>query len=456
MRGLMADRIERDAGSAGSVSRARRPPTPTTAWANEVEESMSQAVYDEIGKARPEQMSPGVPVIAVDLYSDEVMSNPYPYYEKIREAGPLVWMQKYGTYAVGSYNSVMRVLTDHETFCSSAGVGLTNFHTETPWRRPSIILEADPPEHTRTRKVFSRILSPRSLNRLRERFEEEAQAIVSRQVARGVCDGVKDLAEAYPLKVFADAVGLPREGREHLLPYGDMVFNAFGPQNDRYRECLARLGPSIAWITEVCQRKNLSENSFGAELYAAADAGEITHEEAGMLVRTMLSAGLDTTIFTLGNALVCLARHPDQWAIVRDNPAIARQAIEEVLRYDSTFHSFYRTTTRPVTLEGVQIDKNQKILVLIASANRDTSHWASADTFDVQHKPAANMAFGTGIHGCAGQMIARLEGEIVLKALAAQVERLEPLGEPELHFNNTVRGYASLPLRLVAKDKKGE
>lgn len=86
-----------------------------------------------------------------------------------------------------------------------------------------------------------------------------------------------------------------------------------------------------------------------------------------------------------------------------------------------------------MTLEGVQIDKNQKILVLIASANRDTSHWPNAETFDVQHTPAANLAVGTGIHGYAGQMIARLEGEIILKALASQVERLEPLGEPELH-----------------------
>ncbi|EKS41360.1 MAG TPA: cytochrome P450 [Afipia sp.] len=417
---------------------------------------MSQVGYDQVDTIRLGNVPPGVPVITFDPYSDEVMSNPYPYYQEMREAGPLVWIQKYGTYAVGSYNSVIRVLTEHDSFCSSAGVGLTNFHTETPWRKPSIILEVDPPDHSRTRKVFSRILSPRSLNRLRERFEQEAQAMVSRLVIKGVCDGVKDLAEAYPLKVFADAVGLPPDGREHLLPYGDMVFNAFGPQNDRFRECLAKLGPSITWINEVCQRKNLSEGSFGAELYAAADAGEITHEEAGMLVRTMLSAGLDTTIFTIGNALACFARNPEQWAIVRDNPAIARQAIEEVLRYDSTFHSFYRTTTRPVTLEGVQLDKNQKVLVLVASANRDTSHWAGADTFDVHRKPAANVAFGTGIHGCAGQMIARLEAEIVLKALASQVELIEALGEPELHFNNTVRGYSSLPLRFVAKDNKGE
>jgi 4-methoxybenzoate monooxygenase (O-demethylating) len=419
----------------------------------EAEGLMSHVSAQDVALEKTGAVPPGIPVLAIDPYSNEVMSNPYPHYEEMRKAGPLVWLEKYGVCAIGNYSTCVRVLTDHDSFCSSAGVGLTNFHTETPWRKPSIILEVDPPEHSRTRRVFSRILSPKSLNKLRDRFEQEAQAMVRKLVERGECDGVHDLAEAYPLKVFADAVGLPPDGREHLLPYGDMVFNAFGPQNQRFKDCFAKLGPSIAWINEVCQRKNLSPNSFGAELYAAADAGEITEEEAGMLVRTMLSAGLDTTIFTIGNALACFSQNPDQWTIVRDNPALARQSIEEVLRYDSTFHSFYRTTTRPVVLEGVSLDKDQKVLVFVASANRDASHWPGADTFDVQRKLGANLAFGTGIHGCAGQMIARMEAEIVLRALVSQVERIELIGEPELHFNNTVRGYSSLPLRLTAKEK---
>ncbi len=401
----------------------------------------------------PNAAGNNAPIVAFDPYAAEVMLDPYPYYAQLREAGPIAWSNEYGVYAIGQYDTVTRVLTDHEAFCSSAGVGLTNFHTDDPWRKPSIILEVDPPEHSRTRKVFSRILSPRALNKLRERFELEATTLVTKLLKQGEIEGVKDLAEAFPLKVFGDAVGVPAEGREHLLPYGDMVFNAFGPANERFRQCLARLGPSTEWINNVCQRDMLTKDGFGAELYAAADAGEITHEEAGMLVRTMLSAGLDTTIFTLGNALACFARHPDQWAIVRDNPGIARQAIEEVLRYESTFHSFYRTTTRPLTLEGVQLGKNQKILVFIASANRDARHWPDPDMFDVTRKPAASMAFGTGIHGCAGQMIARLEGEIMLKTLATLVDRIELTGEPEIHFNNTVRGYCHLPLLISAKNR---
>ncbi|MEX5516844.1 cytochrome P450 [Pseudophaeobacter sp. 1A09344] len=393
----------------------------------------------------------GVASLDFDPYAAAVLRDPYPYYEMMRDAGPIVWLERYGVYAVARYDSVRNVLTDPETYCSSAGVGLTNFHTEEPWRQPSIILEVDPPEHTKTRAVFTRILSPRALKKLTSTFEAQAELMVDRMIEKGVCDGVKDLADAFPIKVFGDAVGVPAEGREHLLPYGDMVFNAFGPANDRFNECLANLGPATEWITKACQRENLTPNGFGAELYEAADAGDISHEDAGMLVRTTLSAGLDTTIFTMGNALVNLGRNPDQWALLRDDPTRARATIEEVLRFDSTFHSFYRTTTRETELEGVPLKKEQKVLVFIASANRDPRHWVEPDHFDVTRKATGNMGFGAGIHGCAGQMIARMEGEIVLRTLASKVESIELLGEPVLHFNNTVRGYTSMPMRVTAK-----
>jgi cytochrome P450 len=105
----------------------------------------------------------GVPSLDFDPYASEVLRNPYPHYKVLRDAGPIVWLEKYGVYAVTRYDSVRDVLTDPETYCSSAGVGLTNFHTEEPWRQPSIILEVDPPDHTKTRAVFTRILSPRAL-----------------------------------------------------------------------------------------------------------------------------------------------------------------------------------------------------------------------------------------------------------------------------------------------------
>jgi cytochrome P450 len=391
----------------------------------------------------------GIPVSDFDPYAEEVLRDPWPYYEQLREAGPVVWLERYGVCALARHQEVHAVLSDPATYCSSAGVGLTNFKNGVPWRKPSIILEADPPDHSRTRKVVARILSPASISKLRPTFEREAEKLVDKVLAQGTFDAATDFCEAYPLKVFADAVGVPAEGRENLLPYGDMVFNGFGPINERFNTRMASSGQAVQWIAEVCRRESLSKEGLGADLYAAADAGELTHEEAGMLVRTLLSAGLDTTVFTLCNALLCFAQHPDQWEILRDNPSMARQAIEEVLRYEPTFHSFYRTTTKPVEIAGVPMPENQKVVVFIASANRDPRRWENPDHFDIRRRASGNLAFGTGIHGCAGQMMARLEGDILLSALARKMSRIELAGTPIPHFNNTVRGYTSIPVKAT-------
>ncbi|MFA7556220.1 MAG: cytochrome P450 [Hydrogenophaga sp.] len=397
-----------------------------------------------------EQARIEAPVSDFDPYADETLNNPYPHYEALRELGPIVYLKRYGAYAIARHAEIDAVLRDHVTFCSSAGIGLANFHTEEPWRKPSLILEADPPAHGRTRKVVAGLLAPASINKLRPTFEQEAELLVDRILEMGRFDAVPELCAAYPLKVFADAVGVPAEGREHLLPYGDMVFNGFGPFNERFKERLAAAQNSITWIGEVCKRENLTPDGFGAQLYRAADEGELAPEEAPMLVRTLLSAGLDTTAFTLCNAVLSFARHPDQWALVHANPSLARQALEEVLRYESTFHSFYRTTTREVELGGVLLPEWQKLLVFIGSANRDPRRWERPDTFDVTRRASGNLAFGTGIHGCAGQMMARLEGEIVLKALAKRIKSIRLEGEPVYHYNNSVRGYDSLPVSVTA------
>lgn len=149
------------------------------------------------------------PVSTIDPFSREFLSNPYPHHEALREAGPVVWLEQYGIWAMARHDDVRAALTDWETYCSGAGVGLSDFRKEPPWRPPSLILEADPPLHTRTRGVLTRILSPAAIKKLREAFDVEAERLAQELVQRRVFDGVMDLAEPYLLKVFPDAVGLP-------------------------------------------------------------------------------------------------------------------------------------------------------------------------------------------------------------------------------------------------------
>jgi cytochrome P450 len=388
------------------------------------------------------------PVSAVDPFSHAFLENPYPHHEAMREAGPVIWLEQYGIWAMARHQEVRDALTDWQTYCSGAGVGLSDFRKEPPWRPPSIILEADPPLHTRTRAVLNRILSPAAINVLRETFAREAEALVNRLVERREFDGVADLAEAYPLKVFPDAVGIAEEGRENLLPYGSMVFNSFGPRNDLFDKAMANAGPVRDWIMSKCSRAALAPGGLGRQIFGAVDAGDLSEDEAGMLVRSFLSAGIDTTVYGLGNALYCYANYPAQWTALRENPNLIRGSFEEVLRFEAPVQTFFRTTTRAVEVGGVQIGDGEKVLLFLAAANRDPRRWDKPDQFDVRRRAAGHMTFGTGIHGCVGQAVARLESEALFGALARRVVSFEMVGAPRRRLNNTLRGLDTLPLRI--------
>ena len=257
-----------------------------------------------------------IPELDIDPYAAENLIDPYPMHQRLREAGPVVRLTPYANVVVcARHAEVHAVFNDHATFISGAGVGLTNFNTETPFRPKSQILEVDPPLHTQTRTVLSRILSPKVVMQIRATFTAEAEALVERCVekstSQGQIDGIHDLAQPYPLKVFPDAVGLEDDGRENLLIYGDMIFNSMGPRNELLAKSAARVHEVTQWIMEHCQRENLRPGGFGDQIYQAADAGEISAELAPLLVRSFLSAGVDTTINGIGNALFSLAHHPD-------------------------------------------------------------------------------------------------------------------------------------------------
>ena len=383
----------------------------------------------------------------LDPFSIAFFDDPFPDHERLREAGPVVWLERYGIYGVARYAEVHQVLNDWATFCSSRGVGLQDFSREKPWRQPSLVLETDPPEHDRARKVLARVLSPVTMRELRDGFAEAADALLRGVIGREI-DGMADLAEAFPLSVFPDRIGLQQDGREHLLPYAGLAFNAFGPDNALRREAMARAAPHVAWVTEQCRRENLSPDGLGARIHAAADSGEVTPDEAVLLVRSLLTAGIDTTVNGIGAALYCLARFPDQFQALRADPKRARNAFEEAVRFESPVQTFFRTTTRAVELGGATIPEGSKVLMFLASANRDPRRWDRPDQYDIARKTSGHVGFGSGIHMCVGQLVARLEGEVVLEALARHAAAIEIAGPPVRSYNNTLRGLARLPLRI--------
>ncbi len=410
---------------------------------------MSASTNDRTGRQTADQGRMTAPHLDVDPFSIEFFDDPYPTHRLLREAGPLVYLDKWSVYGVARYAEVHAVLNDPVTFCSSRGVGLSDFAKEKPWRPPSLILEADPPAHTRTRAVLSQVLSPTVMKQLRDRFAAAAAAKVDELLARKSFDAVADFAEAYPMSVFPDAVGLKQEGRENLLPYAGLVFNAFGPPNKLRQDAIERSAPHQAYVAEQCQRQNLAPGGFGAGIHARVDSGDITDAEAPLLVRSLLSAGIDTTVNGLGAAIYCLARFPDQWLRLRGDPSLARNAFEEAIRFESPVQTFFRTTTREVEIGASRIGEGEKILMFLGAANRDPRRWDNPDVYDVSRRTSGHVGFGSGIHMCVGQLVARLEGEVMLAALARKVSAIEISGAVKRRYNNTLRGLESLPITLT-------
>jgi cytochrome P450 len=401
-----------------------------------------------MSKTPPESLKETFPTMDVDPFGAKILEDPIPFHCALREAGPVVHLTKYDVLAMGRFAEVEAALRDGQSFESSAGVGLTDFRREKPWRSPSLLLEADPPHHDAPRHVLEPILSARVLRDLRPEWSNAADDLVASLRGRDVVDLVADVAERYPLRVFPDAVGIPNEGREHLLPYGDHLFNAFGPPNHLVSAGAGRVAELSAWVNAQCDRDVLRPDGFGAQIWAAVDRGDLTETQAPLVVRSLLSAGVDTTVNGLAAALHAFAVHPDQWQVLRGDPTRARVAFDEAVRWHSPVQTFFRTTVHPVEMAGHLIPEGRKILMFLGAANRDPRRWVDPDRFDLSRDPSGHVGFGMGIHQCVGQHVARLEAELVLTALSRHVEHIELLGPCDRHHNNTLRAWASLPARL--------
>lgn len=390
----------------------------------------------------------GVSAWDIDPYSAEVQVNTAEYFAELRSRGAFSYLSRYSMLACGQYDVVREVFSDHARFVSSRGVGVQDFALEEPWRPASIILEADPPNHNVTRRVLLRAMSPKVVADLRAFLLEEARVLVARLLERGTFDGVVDLAEAYPTTVFPKAIGMKQADPRKLVDYGSMVFNALGPDNAQRRAAMA-MGPEVVpWVTAQCARENLAEGGIGAAVYVSVDQGLVSEAEAGMLVRSLLSAGIDTTVTGIGNAVWALSQNPDQFAALKADPSLALNAFEEVLRFTSPVSAFCRTACVDTEVAGVKIAEGSKILCVLGAANLDPARWDKPDVFDIGRKTAGHLGLGAGVHMCVGQNIARAEGAAILTAIAEQVEVIEPVGAAVWRTNNAMHALDRLGVRF--------
>lgn len=382
-------------------------------------------------------------------YVGDLIFDPFPFYGRMRAREPIIWLEKVGVWGAFVDDVSREILMDHDRFGNAGGGGVANYYREKPWREPSVVFEVDPPDHTRTRKVLSRLLSPRTVRELSDKAEALANDAVAKARSMGQLDFFSEIAKPYVLQIIPDAVGIPEEDRENIITYNKYMikgrtFGRHEPWTDAELEESERV---VNWVSEMCNRDSISSDGLGAEIYKAADAGEISMHEANMLIRSFLSAGTDTTFGAISNAMYFLLSNRPEWEKLVADPSLARNAYDEGLRYRSPAQTIARNTRMEMDFHGVHMNQYDKIIVFVGSANRDPNRWDDPDEYRVDRKVTGQLGLGIGIHGCVGQMVARMEGEKLLGAFASSGCDID-LGEEQFEWAKSGRYVGKLPITV--------
>jgi cytochrome P450 len=390
----------------------------------------------------------GVPVYRADIYSREAILDPYPHYRVLRELGPVVWLERQRLYALPRHAEVKHVLSQDLTYRSETGVAL---NPVSGWVARHGTLLSDGDTHEVRRKAIGKPLTPRALRSMQPDVEELAERTVQAAVDKGTVDGVADIALALPMTVVPDLVGWPERGRPNLVKWAGATFDGLGPMNRQWWRSQPTQVRMLAFVLSLIRRRDVLPDSLGAAVLAALDDGQMTRNECAALIIDYLAPSIDTTASAIASALWLLATHPDQWRLLQDDPSLVPGAVQEVVRLESPLRAFGRRAHVPTAIAGTRVPAGARLLVMYASANRDERVFQDPDRFDVTRDSSSHVAFGHGVHGCAGQGLARMETQAVLRALLRQVDRIELTGRPELELNNVIHRFDTLPVRLVPR-----
>lgn len=383
----------------------------------------------------------------IDLYSDEVLVDPYPAYRELRDAGAAVWLDRFDAAFIGRFQDVRSALNDWRTFSSDKGIGLNPIINQA-WDEALIC--QDPPVHTERRRVMTEVLSPMALKPVAETIDARARELAGRLAAMSEFDAVADFAHALPIGVVMDLIGWPEDVRPHLLELAEGSWNAAGPDNAKMRSGLTQLERMMGLIEEIYDANRVLPGGFAAQLIAVSHEGRITRETAIGMLAGYVVAAFETTISAMASGLWLFAENPGEWDKLRANPKLATKAANEIVRMEAPLQNFARWTTREAELsDGTVVPAASRVIVSYASANRDERQFADPDVFCIDRAEMQNLGFGHGPHGCAGQGLARMELTSVFSALAERVTRFEIAGMPERALNNISRGFRRLPARAI-------
>jgi cytochrome P450 len=393
-----------------------------------------------------------------DPLSPEFIRNPYPYYERLRATDP-VHLTQHGMYLTSRHADISLVLRD-KRFGKDYAERITRRYgprimDEPVFRNFALtMLQQDPPDHTRLRGLVAKAFTARRVEDMRPRIQEIVDENLDRIIPQGKMDLIEDFAYRLPVTVICDMLGIPAEHRE--------MFHSGSRNSGRILEPVPMTPEEIKqsnagqamvkmYFDQLfdLRRKNPGDDLTTQLLQAEEDGNKLSHEELYANIILLFGAGHETTVNLIGNGLLALFRNPDQLALLKANPSLITNAIEEFLRYDSSVQMSGRVTLEDIEdLGGKKIPKGESVLCLLGSANHDPAVYPDRpEQLDITRPNVKPLSFGGGIHFCLGAQLARIEAEIAISTLLRRLPdlRLDDAENPEWRPTFVLRGLKGLP-----------
>ena len=394
--------------------------------------------------------------------SAEFLDNPYPTYRALRQFDPVHAMPD-GSYFLTRYDDCLAVYRDTATWSSDKKLDFRpNFSDSLLYEHHTTSLVFnDPPYHTRVRKLLAPAFTPRALRALQPRIEALVDRLLEAAAARGEIDLITDFAAAIPVALIGDMLGIPPQERAPLRGWSLAILGALEPvlSAEKFAAGVAAVADFKDYLRTIIARRLGSDRHDPAEILSTLiDASEFAPATApGERLSQLellhnciflLNAGHETTTNLIGNAVDLLLRHPAAMRELRTHPQAMATAVEEFLRMESSNQLGNRRAVNETVLGGIAIAPGSYVHICIGAANRDPDQFPDPDRLDIRRAPNRHLAFGTGIHACAGMSLARMEAEVAISRLLRRFERIEPAGRPTRTGRARFRGFASYPIRL--------
>jgi cytochrome P450 family 142 subfamily A polypeptide 1 len=386
----------------------------------------------------------------VDLLAGEFYAaDPYPAFAWMREHAPVYHDEANDVWGVATYSEVKLLGTEPDTFSNAEG-------TRPKFMPLPMMIDTDPPEHTRRRKLVNAGFTPRRIAALEADARRVCSDLVDAVIDQGGCDFVRDIAAPLPLIMIGDMLGVAPDDRQQLLRWSDDMLRSQGDPDpaglERATLAFAEYAEYMQPVFEARRRTGKDDDLVGILVHADIEGDRLDDDTLIFETLLLLIGGDETTRHVLSGGMLALLENPQQLAALRQDADLLPRAVEEMLRWVSPIKNMVRTTTREVTFAGTALPEGAQLLALYPSANRDASVFANADVFDISRDPNPHLAFGFGTHFCLGNQLARLELRVMFEQLLARWSdvRLARPGPFPQRKANFVTGLEELPVEFTA------